>query len=140
MTEEEIKLVKESWSHVLPIAEAAMTMFYDRLFAMDADVARLFAGKDMSAQRAHLAGAVDGVVRQLHRPEALMRPLQELGARHAGYGVAERDFDTVGDALLATLADGLADRWTPAHARAWSAAWGMIVAQVLTGFRAQKAA
>lgn len=42
-----------------------------------------------------------------------------------------RDFQSVSKALLATLASGLADHWTDAHQEAWTAAWGIIVAQII---------
>lgn len=140
MTREEIDLVQQSWAQVLAIADTAMELFYERLFELDAEIARLFAGKDMAAQRSHLASAFDLVVQKLHQPETLALPLQELGARHVGYGVGEADFESVGAALLSTLERGLADHWTCAHAQAWAAAWQFILAQVLTGFRAWRAA
>lgn len=139
MTDEDIALVQDSWAHVLPIADTAMEMFYERLFELDEDVAKLFAGKDMSAQRSKLADALDMVVRQLPQPDALALPLQKLGARHASYGVAEADFSKVGEALLSTLERGLIDRWTKTHAQAWVSAWEMISTQVLAGFRSQLA-
>lgn len=140
MTEEEVCLVRDSWALVRPGADTALAMFYDRLFELDSRLARLFAAKDMAMQRAHLANALDLVVRHLHQPEALVRPLRDLGARHVGYGVAEGDFMTAGKALLSTLEHGLAEQWTDAHAQAWLAAWESVTAQVLIGFRAQRVA
>ena len=140
MKEEEIRLVEESWAHVLPVSDAAMGLFYDRLFTMDPKVAALFSGKDMAAQRLHLASALDLVVAQLRVPDVLVQTLRDLGARHAGYGVLETDFDKVGAALLATLEIGSGLRWTAAHADAWSAAWQIVVAHVVDGYQRQRAA
>ena len=140
MTDDEIAIVQESWTFVIPIADAAMKTFYDHLFQLDENVAMLFVGKDMAAQRSHLANALDLAVGLLHQPEALIRPLRELGARHATYGVAEEDFVTVGEALLSTLEQGLSDRWTQSHEKAWAAAWEAISTQVLVGFRDRRAA
>lgn len=140
MTEKDIVLVQESWALVLPKSDAAMEVFYDRLFALDADVAQLFAGKDMTAQHSQLANALDMVVRNLSESEALAQPLQKLGARHVAYGVSESDFATVGEALLSTLAFGLGDRWTDAQERAWIATWEMVSTQMLTGFHMELAA
>lgn len=140
MTDDDIALVREGWAQIVPVADAAMTQFYSRLFEADARVAELFAGKDIAAQRSRLAGAITLVVSKLHQPEALAQPLQDLGARHAGYDVAERDFDLVGDALLTTLAGGLAEHWTSAQQKAWAGAWAIIKSHVLIGFRAQGAA
>ncbi|WP_195820759.1 globin domain-containing protein [Roseobacter sp. MH60115] len=140
MTEDDVALVQESWAQVVPIADAAMKQFYCRLFDADAGLAKPFADTDMASQRSHLASAINLVVGNLHQPETLVRPLQDLGARHASYRVAERDFDLVGEALLATLASGLADHWTEAHLNAWAAAWQAILSHVLVGFQTQRAA
>ncbi len=140
MTQKDIALVQESWARVLPAADAAMDQFYRRLFELDPDLERHFSGTDMDVQKSRLASAIDFVVSHLDQPEALDRPLQELGARHAVYAVDARDFQSVGKALLATLASGLADHWTDAHQDAWTAVWEIIVAQVMVGFHAQRAA
>jgi hemoglobin-like flavoprotein len=140
MTEDEIAAVQESWALVLPISDAAMQIFYDRLFALDPDIGTLFAGKEMGVQRQQLARALDAVVSQLHQPQALSLPLQRLGARHATYGVREDGFSTVGAALLFTLEQGLADSWTGSVAQSWRSAWDMVRTQVLIGFREQQAA
>lgn len=140
MSDDDIALVRESWACVLPQADTAMTMFYDQLFEMDADVAQQFSGKNMAAQRLRLATAIDRVVQRLDRPETLTQALQDLGARHVAYGVAEADFAKAGAALLSALRLGLPDLWTHDHARAWSAAWETVAAQILTGYRQELAA
>ena len=45
--------------------------------------------------------------------------MSALGARHAGYGVREKDYDTVGRALIWTLRKGLGDDFTPETEAAW---------------------
>ena len=45
--------------------------------------------------------------------------LQALGQRHAGYGVADKDYATVAEALLWTLGQGLGDAFTPKTRAAW---------------------
>ena len=140
MQEDESALVQTSWAHIVPTSDAAMTLFYNNLFEREAKLSALFCGKDMSVQRSHLAGALDAVVRQLREPQALTEPLRALGARHALYGVSERDFDLVGEVLLATLEQGLGELWTEPTKRAWTAAWGVMSREVLAGYRLQAAA
>lgn len=140
MTQDDITLVRKSWAQVVPIADTAMRMFYETLFDADDRVARLFAGTDMTVQRRHLAEAIDLVVARIEDPTTLAPVLQDLGARHAGYGVSEGDFATVGQALLSTLERGLGDNWTDAHARAWGAAWAAVAVQVQTGYQRAQAA
>ena len=42
-------------------------------------------------------------IANLHRLDEIMPTVRELGRRHAQYGVKDRDYDTGGIALLATL-------------------------------------
>ena len=46
-----------------------------------------------------------------------------LGRRHAGYGVKDEHYASVGAALLWTLERGLGAAWTPELAAAWVAAY-----------------
>ncbi len=48
---------------------------------------------------------------------------QELGRRHAPYGVEDGHYDTVGRALLSTLRDGLGDALGPDAEAAWAMAY-----------------
>jgi hemoglobin-like flavoprotein len=49
-----------------------------------------------------------------------------MGARHAGYGVRDADYDKVADALLWTLEQGLQDKFTPEVKAAWTEAYGAL--------------
>ena len=62
MKNEDIRLVKESWAQVSHAADEVARLFYSKIFELDADVARMFAGTDMTAQHAKLAKALDTVV------------------------------------------------------------------------------
>ncbi len=42
------------------------------------------------------------------------------------YGVTEAHYDTVGSALLWTLAKGLGEQFTPAVKEAWATAYGTL--------------
>jgi len=65
-------------------------------------------------------------VSMLDSPATLMPALQDLGRRHAGYGVHDRHYDTVGAALLKTLRQGLGVAYTPEVEEAWSAVYGVL--------------
>ncbi len=86
----------------------------------------LFRSVDLSAQRNKLLQALSWVINNLEQPEALRSTLQELGRRHARYGVCDRHFQSVGAALLSTLEQGLGASWTPEVEAAWTAAYTMI--------------
>ena len=55
-----------------------------------------------------------------------MPALQDLGRRHAGYGVQDRHYDTVGATLLKTLRQGLGVAYTPEVEEAWSEVYGVL--------------
>ncbi len=57
---------------------------------------------------------------------SLVPVLSELGRRHADYGVEDRHYETVGDALIWTLRQGLGDGWSLAAENAWTAAYGLV--------------
>src|SRR5215468_10428081 len=103
MSPEQKALVRSTWSKVLPIADAAVTMFYDRLFEIDSSTRSLFKATDMSEQRRKLVQALAAVVNGLDNLAPLIPVLEELGRKHVRYGVTEAHYDSVGAALLWTL-------------------------------------
>ncbi|HET9223198.1 MAG TPA: globin family protein [Roseiflexaceae bacterium] len=125
MTPEQIALVQTSFAQVLPIAEAAGTLFYGRLFELDPSLKPLFTG-DIQEQARKLMTMLKVVVNGLHRIDQLVPAVQELGRRHARYGVKDDYYDTVGAALLWTLRVGLGDSYTPEVAAAWATAYALL--------------
>jgi hemoglobin-like flavoprotein len=114
----ECKLVQTSFAKVEPIAEQAAQLFYDRLFALRPELSGLFKG-DMKEQRRKLMAMIKIAVRGLNNVEKPMPALQDLGRRHVGYGVTNRDYDTVAEALLWTLEKGLGPAFTADVRAAW---------------------
>ena len=58
MSPENKTLVKSTWAMVVPIADVAATLFYDRLFTLDASLQPLFGNTDMAEQRRKLMQAL----------------------------------------------------------------------------------
>ena len=125
MTPQQIEQVKTSWQKVMPIREQAVEMFYTRLFALEPSVRTLFRG-DMNEQGRKLMTMITTAVSALDRLETIMPAVQDLGRRHAGYGVRDEHYDTVGAALLKTLRQGLGAAWVPEVEEAWSAVYGVL--------------
>ena len=119
MNRDQIKLVQESFERVVPIADVAATLFYGRLFDLDPALESLFKG-DMAEQGRKLMQMIGVAVRSLDRLEQVLPAVRALGARHAGYGVREKDYETVGRALIWTLKKGLGDDFTPETEAAWA--------------------
>ena len=130
LTTKQIQLVQESFALVAPIADTAAGLFYHRLFVLDQRLKTLFRG-DMIEQGKKLMSMIGAAVRGLDDVEKLIPVVQALGSRHAGYGVAPKDYDTVGAALLWTLEQGLGAAFTPPVKEAWTAVYGVLAATML---------
>ncbi len=119
MTPEQIEMVKSSWEQIKPISEQAADMFYGRLFEMDPALKPLFKG-DMKAQGRKLMTMITTAVSHLDKLADILEPVQDLGRRHADYGVKPEHYDTVGAALLWTLGQGLGAAFTAELEAAWT--------------------
>jgi hemoglobin-like flavoprotein len=126
MTPEQITLVQNSFRAVAPIREVAAALFYANLFARDPAIAAMFTRTDLAAQGTKLMSALAMVVHGLTRPEAILPAVQDLGRRHSGYGVTDAHYETVGAALIDTLAAGLGPAFTPQTRAAWVAAYALL--------------
>ena len=135
----QIELVQSSFRHVLPIADVAGRLFYERIFTLAPEARSLF-GDDIGLQATRTMAAVKTAVDGLGDLDLVGPFLVRLGARHVRYGVRPEHFDVVGAALLWTLEQGLGDLFTPPTRDAWIAAWDVIANAMLTGMRQAEAA
>jgi hemoglobin-like flavoprotein len=122
MTPDQVKLVQESFAKVAPIADKAADLFYDRLFVIAPETRALFP-EDLTSQKKKLMAMLTTAVTNLHQAERIMPAVEELGRRHAGYGVAAAHYRPVGAALLWTLEQGLGPEFTPSVKDAWTATY-----------------
>jgi hemoglobin-like flavoprotein len=81
---------------------------------------------DMADQRRKLMQMLTAAVKGLTRLEQLVPVVEDLGRRHAAYGVADAHYDTVGAALLWTLEMGLGQAFTPEVKDAWATIYGLL--------------
>jgi hemoglobin-like flavoprotein len=125
MTPENQALVRDSFAKVVPIAPQAAALFYERLFTLDPTLRPLFKG-DMNEQGRKLMAMIGTAVANLARLETIVPAVQDLGRRHAGYGVPRESYDTVAAALLWTLGQGLGESFTPAVEAAWTEAYTIL--------------
>ena len=125
MNREQIALVKESFENLRPIPKGLGRTFYEDLFELDPSLRALFKG-DLDAQGAMFVSALGLAVAGLDDVHSGERPLRELGARHASYGLMEAHFATFREALVRTLRDQIGAGFTEAHAAAWRAAFDRI--------------
>jgi len=126
ITSAQIALVKETWARVVPISETAARLFYDRLFETNPQLVSMFDGVNQREQGQKLVKAINMVVMSLERIETLIPAIQEMGRRHADYGVDESHYGQVGTALLWTLETGLGDDWSRDAETAWTNAYQLL--------------
>ena len=138
MTPEQKELVQSSFAQLKSISEVAADLFYQTLFERDAKLKLLFRG-DMKEQGRRLMQMIEVAVRGLDRLEEIKPALEALGARHAGYGVKERDYETVGGAFIATLERGLGSAFTPEIRNAWVAVYTLLAATMKAGEKVAQA-
>lgn len=126
MTPEQRQLVADTWKQIAPMADMAAGLFYSRLFEIDPSTRKLFRATEMVAQRKKLVQMLSFAINGLDRLDVLTSQVEDLGRRHAGYGVTDAHYESVGAALLWTLEQGLGRAWTPAAAAAWTEVYGML--------------
>jgi hemoglobin-like flavoprotein len=126
MEQKTITLVQESFEKVKPIASTAANIFYTKLFELDPALKPLFPSSDeaMVEQGNKLMMMLSSAVAGLSNLDMLVPVLQNLGKRHVEYQVKPSHYDTVGAALLGTLAVGLGDDFTPEVKDAWTNVYG----------------
>ncbi len=116
----QIEIIRSTWRKIAPHGDDAARLFYKRLFEIDPSVKPLFAGTDMSGQRKKLMQTLGSAVVGLQDLDALVPIIQDMGRRHATYGVKDAHYDSVGEALLWTLKQGLGEDWNDETQEAWT--------------------
>ena len=116
---------------MLPIAEQAATLFYNRLFEVAPDVKTLFKG-DMAEQGRKLFQVIAFAVNSLDNPGVLLPVVRNLGNKHRTYGLQLTHYEAVGETLLWTLNKGLGEAFTPEVKTAWTTVHGLLASTMRT--------
>lgn len=125
ITEQQIELVQTSFWDIVPVSEHAAALFYGRLFELDPYLRGMFK-ISMEEQGRKLMKMIAVAVHSLDRLDDIIPAVEDLGRRHAGYGVREQDYDTVGLALLWTLGQAFGDKFTQELEAAWTAVYALL--------------
>ncbi len=125
MKQEEITKVQASWAKITPNGEDFVKRFYDNLFEIEPVLQSLFKhSMDMQARK--LMSMFDSAVEYMGQAEKFNPPLAAAAQRHIQYGVKAGDFDTVGRALIQTLAEELDEEFDEPTRLAWIKAYNSI--------------
>lgn len=125
MTNEQKHFIRQTFDLVAPMADSVAAVFYRRLFELNPGLRALFPPV-LVEQGRKLMQMLGAAIGMLDRPQELISVLESLGRRHAGYGVRDEHYDTVGEALLWTLERGLGPVFTPDVKAAWTALYAVV--------------
>ncbi len=125
MTARQVAIVQSTFRIVQAMGTTAAELFYKRLFEIDPAVSVLFEG-DMKLQGHRFLQVLAVSVGGLSSMSTLVPIVQQLGVRHATYGVRAEHYDSVREALLWTLALILQDGYTAEVRAAWATAYAML--------------
>jgi hemoglobin-like flavoprotein len=125
MTLQQIGLVQSTFRNIEPMATMAAGIFYKRLFEIEPTTTALFKG-DIKQQGQKFMQVLAVAVGGLSNVSTLVPMIQQLGLRHAGYGVRAEHYESVRQALLWTLALTLQDAYTEDVRSAWSTAYALL--------------
>ena len=132
MTPETTALVRQSWAAIIPVRKQVCADFYQHLFARYPELRPLFKG-DMDRQTALVVTMMNTVVSALENPDPVIPLIKTVGARHAGYGVLEADYEKFADVLLETFAQALGDAFTPEVRAAWAKLYAQLAGTMKQG-------
>jgi len=135
MTPSQIQLVQSALPFIAAEKEQVARLFYQRLFQLDPALRDLFKS-DMVVQGNKLITMLGTLIAGLNKPEQIVPVLQAMGQRHAGYGVEDGHYATVGAALLWTLERCLGTNFTTDMRDAWIALFFVVSRTMIAGSRA----
>ncbi len=130
VTAEQRWLVQTSWAKVVPLAPHVAELFYDRLFELNPLLEDHFPS-DLSEPGAQLMQTLGEAVAALDEPGKMTPCLHELGRYHLRHGLRPGYYETMGNALLWTLEQSLAEDFTQRVKDAWSAAYQLFSSVML---------
>lgn len=138
MTPQQINLVRENFNCIAPLADEVATVFYERLFMLDASLRRMFQ-EDLTEQKRKLMIMLKFAVGTLDRMDVFEPSLEALGRRHLGYGVRDEHYETVGTALILTLRQLLGAEFTKELETAWLATYTLVAGTMCRAVRREAA-
>lgn len=132
MTQNQIDLIRDSWSKVSWQSPQLVASFHVHLFNVDHEAQSLFVSGN-SNKVTGMMMVIDVAVGMLDQWENFVQTLRDFGRRHVVYGVSESHYAGFGDALLLTLRELLGSEFTHEAQAAWRAFYQRMTHSMLEG-------
>lgn len=130
-----VDVLRSSFELLAPRGEELVERFYGELFTKFPQVKPLFKNTSPQEQQKKLLTALKLVINNLNNPAALQSALQEMGARHQGYGAEPAHYGAVKSTLLGVMRDMAGKRWTKKVDQAWSDALDAVASIMLGAYK-----
>lgn len=130
-----VNLLRSSFKLLAPKGNELVERFYGELFAKFPQVKPLFKNTSPKEQQKKLLTALKLVINNLNKPEALQSALQDLGARHQGYGAEPAHFGAVKSTLLGVMRDMAGRHWTKDVDQAWNDALDAVASIMMGAYK-----
>ena len=128
----QIHLLRKSFAELEQQTHVAALDFYRRLFDLEPRLRPMFS-TEIEKQACKLMEMLSLSISLLEKPAELTPELEQLGARHVGYGVQIAHYDTVATALFGMLQSVLGGKYTPEVDAAWRQLYALIREAMLRG-------
>lgn len=111
-------LIRKNWAKATSAGELLGQIFYARLFELAPGSRAMFA-EDIDDQARKLLQTLNWIIDHLDDPDTLVPAAENLAVRHVKYGVKAEHYPAVGEALIATLRQGLGLDFSARDEAAW---------------------
>ncbi|WP_300056669.1 globin domain-containing protein [uncultured Roseobacter sp.] len=122
LNQDDIDAIRASYMQLSSDLQHAGDIFYEALFEIAPETRNLFLA-DMSAQSMKLMSTLGLVVSQLQNSDELEPVVRDLALRHLAYGVEEKHYEQVREALMKMLTVLLDHEGAAAAQAAWARAY-----------------
>ena len=125
MNKHQLELVQISWQKVTPNSDEFVQLFYSKLFEIDPKLQALFK-RSMGMQGRKIMSMFSSAIEYMGQTEKVLPPLIAAGKRHIQYGVVDKDYESVRQALMQTMSEKLGDEFDSDTRLAWELAYNSI--------------
>ena len=125
LQKQQVHILQKTFRDIECAGDVVVETFYNKLFKAKPQLESMFSSSKTRQQRKFLQ-SLKVLIMSLDEPERSIEMLEQLGLRHASYGVKEEHYELAGAVLMSTLAEFFAERFTQSVEEAWGCAFALI--------------